>query len=398
MSIKEISDKFNIPIKGIVHIGANTGQEVEDYLELTDNIMLWEPIPELVEELSNKWPDIPVVEAAAWDEDTTIPFNITSFVEGSSALTPIEHSVDKVIEVDARRIDSVISENIYNVLVIDTQGSELIVLNGANLENFDIIVVETTARLRYIGSALKSEILDKLKETHLKIDDVPHSSDMVIFDTSFVKRSLLPEGCQVIIPIGGKGSRWNNYLSIPKYEAKVDGVKILDRTIDQLLAHNIKPVILKKGKYTYGDLDKIYITKDYWNESGRTIILFGDTFFTDNAINIIMSYDKPEWTVFGRIGKSSFSGKEYGELFAVSFYPEHIPKMEKCIKRVAALCDRGIVESPNLWALYRAMHKFPDDLMDKHFAGYGLEEINDWTEDFDWPADYDKFIDRWNNK
>lgn len=202
----------------------------------------------------------------------------------------------------------------------------------------------------------------------------------------------------VIIAAGGKGSRWNNYLGVKKHDVKVEGVPILQRTIDQVNVHGDDPIVIKKGSQKYGDLDKIYSSKAHWNENGRTIILFGDVFFTYEALDKIMGHDEPGWTVFGRIGPSQVTGKPYGELFAVSFFTEHISKMERAIERVYKLKEREAIESANLWALYRAMHNFPDDLMNDHYAGKGLVTIDDWTEDFDWPRDYDTFIDRFEPK
>lgn len=203
---------------------------------------------------------------------------------------------------------------------------------------------------------------------------------------------------KVIIPIGGKGTRWNNYMGVPKYKVEVDGEPILDRTIRQIREYNVEPTLIKDGESVYGDIDKIYSSREKWSKDDKTVILFGDTFFTDEAMEKIMTNQLTQWAVYGRVMGSPFTGKEYGELYGLSFYPESAPKMVKCIQRVAKLYDRGAINASNLWALYRAMHGFPDDLMNDHYAGTDFVEINDFTEDFDWPHDYDRFIERWNNR
>jgi hypothetical protein len=199
----------------------------------------------------------------------------------------------------------------------------------------------------------------------------------------------------VIVAAGGKGTRWNDYMGVPKFEAQVDGVRIIDRIQLQIKSHEETAIIIKDGPRKYGDLDKIYSSHKNWNRDGRTIILFGDTYYTNEAMEKIMAYPEPDWTVFGRVGPSEITGKGYGELFAFSFYPEHIEKIMRGMNRVKKLEERGVVHSANLWALYRAMQNFPDDLMDRHFAGDNFIEINDFTEDFDWPQDYDQFIERY---
>lgn len=395
MTIKDISERYQIPIEGIIHVGAHKGQEVEEYLELSTNIALWEPIPSLAKKLIDTWPTLKVVEAAAWHQEARLDFWVTDFSEGSSALHPLEHEVVDTLDVPAFRIKTIHKDDKFNVLVIDTQGSELNVLKGCDLNMFDIIIVETNTRQRYENAPPKGEILEYLDDTHMLVDDVAHSEDGVIFDSYFVKRELVPTNRVVIIPVGGKGTRWDNHLGVPKYLAPVDDVPILDRTTEQLKTHNDTPIIMKKGKVVYGEIDKIYSTKEYWADEGKTIILFGDTFFTDEAIDLILNYPMPEFTIFGRIGPSNFSGKGYGELFGASFYPEHVPMILKAIERIVELEKRGAIPIANLWALYRAYHKFPDDMMSKHFAGEGFVEIHDFTEDFDWPQDYDRFIEKY---
>jgi FkbM family methyltransferase len=391
--IKELSEKYNIKIKGIIHVGAHEGQEVNDYLLLTDNVWLWEPIPSLSKKLKAMWPKVRVTQAAAWHEKGQIDFWVTSFSEGSSPLHPLEHEVVDTLDVAAFRLDDV-DDGEYNVLVIDTQGSELSVLKGSDLSKYDIVVVETNTRQRYEDAPLKDEILEYMKKTHAKVGEHMHSEDGVISDVQFINYRCVSRA--VVIPVGGKGTRWGNYLGVPKYLAPVDEQPILERTIEQVEAHGVKVDVIKDGKTTYGEIDKIYSSFDKWNKYGRTIILFGDTFFTNEALDKIMTHSLPEFTVFGRIGPSQFTGKQYGELYAVSFYPEHIPRILKAIERIVELEKRGAIDIANIWALYRAYHKFPDDMMNRHFAGDGFVEINDFTEDFDWPQDYDNFIERYN--
>lgn len=397
MTIKEIVEEHNIAVKGIIHVGAHEGEEVDEYMEITSNIALWEPIPSLAKKLKNTWPATQVVQAAAWNEETKIDFWVTSLGEGSSPLRPLEHEIVDTIDVAAYRIDEVHENDEYNVLVIDTQGSELHALKGCDLTKYDIIIVETNSRQRYENAPLRDEVIDYLQETHAIVGEDEHSDDGVISDVQFVRRELINARI-VIIPLGGKAKRWGNYLDVPKYLAPVDDEPILERTITQLKSHGEVPVIIKKSKTVYGEVDKIYSSFDRWNKYGRTIILFGDTFFTDEGLEKVMGYPDAEFTVFGRIGASSFTGKQYGELYAVSFYPEHIPIIVKAIERIIDLEKRNAIDIANLWALYRAYHKFPDDMMNRHFAGDGFVEINDFTEDFDWPEDYDRFIERWENR
>lgn len=388
IDLKSISDRYSIEVGGIVHVGAHVGQEVDSYLELTSNIVLWEPLPSMVAQLRASWPALTIVQAAAWDSKDTLAFYVTSFLEGSSLMVPIEHEVIETTEVQAMRLDESPADD-CNVLVVDTQGSELKVLMGAELSRYDLVIVETNDRKRYDGAPLRQEIIDYMSDSHSIVEHVYHSDDQVIADSVFVKNGSRV----VIIAAGGKGKRWNNYLGVQKHQVKIDGIPLIDRTIKQFEDEGDRAVVIHDGDTKYGDLDKLYSSNKLWNRKGRTIVLFGDTYFTDAAVRKISDYPHPGFVVFGRIEPSTLTGKQYGELFAVSFYSNDIETIERAIERVSKLEERGVVHSANLWALYRAMHRFPDDLMDIHYAGNGVEVIHDWTEDLDWPQDYDRFIE-----
>lgn len=201
---------------------------------------------------------------------------------------------------------------------------------------------------------------------------------------------------KVIIAAGGKATRWGNYLGVPKHKIEIDGETISDRTIRLFKEHELDAILLTEGRSVFGDLDKIYSSYKYWNEEGRTIIVFGDVYFTEEAIQKIVDYPHTEFTVFGRIFESQLTGKGYGELFAVSFYENNINEIIRNIKRVRELYNRGCVRSANLWALYRSMQHFPDDLMDHHYCGDNFVNIDDWTEDFDYSFDFDRWLENYN--
>lgn len=179
---------LGVEIKGIIHVGAHKGQEVEDYLEITDKVWLWEPIPSLANKLKEDYPQVRVTQAAAWHENCNLDFWVTSFSEGSSALYPLEHEVVDTLNIKAFRLDYV-DDGEYNVLVIDTQGSELNVLKGCDLNKYDLIIVETNSRQRYEGAPTREEIFEYLSGTHDLYDEIYHSEDKVISDAHFVRKA-----------------------------------------------------------------------------------------------------------------------------------------------------------------------------------------------------------------
>jgi hypothetical protein len=212
-----------------------------------------------------------------------------------------------------------------------------------------------------------------------------------------------------IIVSAGEGKRWGNYLGVDKSNVVVEGKEpIINRTVRQVKSHGsnlhiisnlvkVAKIKTKKPKNNpdWNEANKMFSSMPYWNKEGRTIILFGDTYFTDEAMNKVMGYDQPGFCIFGRPFGSQLTGKPYGEIYAISFYPENKEQLLFALERVSKLEERGVIQKANVWAVYRAMLKLPDDLMNEHIVGSKFINIDDWTEDFDYPHDYENFMTNW---
>lgn len=207
-----------------------------------------------------------------------------------------------------------------------------------------------------------------------------------------------------IILAGGAGSRWNNYLEIPKHLVTINDEILLHRTVRQIKDHCSKIYIVApdsdhykiKGTELYVPTtnieNKFLSSKELWSKTGRTVVLFGDVFYTDQAINTIYSYPCKRWKVFGRYGISRFTKKRYGELFAQSFWPEHLPKHEAALLYIKDLKEKGIIKRAIGWEHYRAMSGATGAKVSRHVLYEPtFVEINDWTDDFDTPEEYERF-------
>lgn len=196
-------------------------------------------------------------------------------------------------------------------------------------------------------------------------------------------------------------------MRTPKHLLKIEGERILDRTVRLLTDNSIKDVyvVTKDNDARYktqlsnlyianldyennADADKFLSSKDLWNKSGRTIVIYGDCYFSNRAIHTIASWPHDEWTLFCRPHGSSITGSKYGECFAQSFYPFHISEHEACLHKVAALYKNGTIKRCGGWEHYRAMIGVDPEDLNTHVMGGRHVEINDWTEDFDYPDDY----------
>lgn len=161
IKVKEITETFpNIPIKGIIHIGAHEAEEYNDYKELGIDKMVWvEANPDLIPYLEDKFKGddyIKVFNEAIFDDEKTVSFKISNNLQSSSILNLKEHKnlfpdvyYVKEIETVTKRFDTLCNEqNInvdeYNFLNVDVQGADLnVILSfGDLLDKLDFIYSE----------------------------------------------------------------------------------------------------------------------------------------------------------------------------------------------------------------------------------------------------------------
>jgi len=156
--INEISS-----IKGIIQIGANTGQEIKYFYHLTDNIILIEPIPQLIDYLTKLYPKYLVLPYGLGSTNDIMDLYLASNGgESSSVLKPLNHLkyypdvlFQDSIKIQVRTFESLIDEyninmNNFNILISDTQGYDLEAIKGFGdyIKHFELIIAE------YINSDL----------------------------------------------------------------------------------------------------------------------------------------------------------------------------------------------------------------------------------------------------
>jgi FkbM family methyltransferase len=133
----------------VTHVGAHHGEEVEVYLDCGfDMIYLVEPDPASLEVLHGRYandPHVSIIEAAV----TPQPDSGTALLHLAersvwSGLYPHPTASGYTVAVPTVGINEVLVET--NVLVLDTQGSELDLLKAVDLDTLDLVIVETTRR------------------------------------------------------------------------------------------------------------------------------------------------------------------------------------------------------------------------------------------------------------
>lgn len=189
--LKLLSNLRLPPPQGIMHVGANLGQEIPAYKASRAKICLYfEPIPDIFAKLKSNLENIPnhyPLQQLISDADgEEVVFNITNNSLSSSMLPLGKHSVlyPQIKYVESFKIQTITLDTIVNkqfsqdnfdLLVMDVQGAELKVLNGANnlLENQLIYVyAEVSEEPLYEGGCTFEELTAFLKNYGFRLKNL----------------------------------------------------------------------------------------------------------------------------------------------------------------------------------------------------------------------------------
>jgi len=170
-------DRFLKKVSGVIHIGANSGQERETYEKLGLNVIWVEAIPDVFDELAANIESYPAQRAFCYlltDRDGAgYDFKIASNSGQSSSIFDLALHRDIWPEIDYVATISLTStafstmierERVdlaqYEALVLDTQGSELLVIKGAGdlIRRFRYIKTEAADFEAYKDGCLLAEL------------------------------------------------------------------------------------------------------------------------------------------------------------------------------------------------------------------------------------------------
>lgn len=217
-----------------------------------------------------------------------------------------------------------------------------------------------------------------------------------------------------LISMAGDGTRWSNYRGVRKHFAPINNEPNIHRTI-RLLRQFDKEADIYIGyhpdyfpdmlegmglkfyngrKYFVGtESDRYYSSMEYWSETGPTVLIWGDVFFTEEALRKVTT-PFHSWVRTGRTGTGIY--KAYGEEFSIGFTPSYRNQMIDAMNRVESITkERGV---QLFGAVYLAMFGLSDDEIIAHSDSGrkpnlgNMIEINDLTDDFDTPEDYNRFL------
>jgi FkbM family methyltransferase len=170
-----------IPKTGVVHVGADVGQEVAQYFSYGfQSIVLIEANPDSYKILVSKFganPNIRIFNYAVCDKEGMIDFHIHTSRSGNTepaSILPMKRFKEivktlhtpKTIRIPAITLDALfekhqIAHSDYNFLNVDIQGAELLAFKGATrlFSSIDVIVSEVNLVEMYEDGALEDDIV-----------------------------------------------------------------------------------------------------------------------------------------------------------------------------------------------------------------------------------------------
>lgn len=188
-----------------------------------------------------------------------------------------------------------------------------------------------------------------------------------------------------VIMSAGKGTRWNNYLGLPKHLIKINGETLLGRTTRLLKENGITNYVIttsdnrykqygntKEQTYNDCEVDRFDPVRDK-----EICYLYGDVYYTEEAIKTIIETPTDEILFFG---------SDY-EIFAIKIVDKKLFMKHK--DRVKKLYLENQIDRCIGWEVYKSLNNIPLNdyaITDRYYL------IEDETDDIDYPEDYIKFI------
>ena len=200
MTFEEAQDRVKIShftrkghkIRGVVHVGANDGYEIQFYLVLgAQRVIAFEPLANAMTAMFQKYGNDDRVElynCALGERDGWCELAITpGDGQGSSFLPEVDPPTYQTVGVQMcaiHRFDSLgIDIHPCNTLVVDVQGMELQTLHGFGdqLGKFDFLNIECSRVPIYQGGVPASEVIAFLSEHGFDQDSPIEDHDDIFF-------------------------------------------------------------------------------------------------------------------------------------------------------------------------------------------------------------------------
>lgn len=218
---------------------------------------------------------------------------------------------------------------------------------------------------------------------------------------------------QVVVLAAGDGSRFTP-SDVPKHLAVLAGETILGRVVRLWVGHcdalsvivppelveqyrsNISgaaSLIPRSQRPTSNSL-KYREALRAWDGASDLVIVFGDVFFTQAAIETISHKAvDDEFLFFCRFGASPVTGAIWGEPHAIYVPASRIGSFRDSVDLVHSSFLSGELWRDGGWEIAKALSGVPVARMHRHIRLPSYVEIDDLSDDIDYLQDYQRMVD-----
>lgn len=189
-----------------------------------------------------------------------------------------------------------------------------------------------------------------------------------------------------VIMADGKGTRWGNYMGIPKHLAEVNGESIIGRTVRLLneLSDGGEEIIITshdsryefKGSRRHEPLDNKLEIDRFTAEliDDDTCFLYGDTYYTEEAMETILSEDVKDIKFFGN----------HKSIVAVKIKDSQLFRQH--VEKVKEMYLAGKMKKCVGWQVYQSVTG--QDFSKKAVPAEKFVLLGEETTDFNTPEEY----------
>jgi len=199
--LHSLVQKYNINMKGILHVGAHECEELNDYLRYIsiDKILWVEALPDKVAVCKKRYPNVLIENAIVSDKIEKVKFNVSNNGQSSSILDFGLHShfhphVHYIGYFEGETIllkDIICNYDInYNFLNFDIQGAELKALKGMSeyLDKVDYLYTEVNSDYVYKECALIEGLDEYLLKFNLHRVETEWCEDFRWGDAFYIRK------------------------------------------------------------------------------------------------------------------------------------------------------------------------------------------------------------------
>jgi hypothetical protein len=213
---------------------------------------------------------------------------------------------------------------------------------------------------------------------------------------------------RILLIAAGEGTRWGNHLGVPKHLAPLLGTTVLGRLVDQFSPHGEVIVVgPDDDRYRLAELyvpnvrpydaDKFLSSRSRWGQD-RTLVVYGDLYLSEEAVATLAA-PTARLTFYGRWSGSKLTGTRWGELFGVSFMPHDQRRLIDALTTVERWQRDGVIDRSGGWETFHRLNGAGRDTVRRHLPVHRrgpcrFVEIDDWSDDFDFAEDYNRWIRR----